>query len=141
VQAADLEFYGLLIPVNTPTGSLLSEYFPNYLNPHTTNFNDLSMAAKRRHYGWTRGKHKGWGHRHPAGMIMPPRSNPRGKWIQKALGKRTSKGYLHRALGIPKGTKIPLKKLQQAKKKGGRIGRAARLAMQLRKFTSKRKRK
>lgn len=35
------------------------------------------------------------------------------KWIQKALPK-SSKGKLHRELGVPEGEKIPAKKLAKA---------------------------
>ncbi len=35
------------------------------------------------------------------------------KWIQKALPK-SSKGKLHKKLGIPEGKKIPEKKLEKA---------------------------
>lgn len=49
------------------------------------------------------------------------------KWIQKALGPG-SKGKLHKKLGIPEGKKIPAKTLAKAAKKGGTIGREARLA-------------
>lgn len=35
------------------------------------------------------------------------------KWIQKALPK-SSKGKLHKALGVPAGEKIPAKKLDKA---------------------------
>ena len=39
-----------------------------------------------------------------------------GKFIQKALSKPTSKGKLHRKLGVPAGEKIPEKKLDKAAK-------------------------
>ncbi|KTD29677.1 hypothetical protein [Legionella maceachernii] len=47
------------------------------------------------------------------------------KWIQKAI---KHPGALHKELGVPKGKKIPEKKLEQAAKKGGKEGRRARLA-------------
>lgn len=50
------------------------------------------------------------------------------KWIQKALGQKGDKGRLHRALDIPEGKKIPQSKLKSAEKKGGKVGKMARLA-------------
>ncbi len=55
------------------------------------------------------------------------------KWIQKALPK-SSKGKLHRELGVPEGKKIPAKKLKAAAKKGGKEGQRARLAETLKKM-------
>lgn len=56
------------------------------------------------------------------------------KWIQNAI---KHKGALHRDLGIPMGKKIPKKKLRKASKKGGTVGRRARLAMTLSKLRRK----
>ena len=42
------------------------------------------------------------------------------KWISKALPK-TSKGKLHKELGVKMDEKIPDKKLKTAEKKGGKI--------------------
>ena len=53
------------------------------------------------------------------------------KWIQKAI---KHKGALHRALGVPQGKKIPASKIKAAAKKGGTLGRRARLAETLAKF-------
>lgn len=53
------------------------------------------------------------------------------KWIQDAIKKP---GALHKQLRVPKGKKIPKKKLQLATKKGGKLGRRARLAMTLADF-------
>lgn len=53
------------------------------------------------------------------------------KWIQKAIKKP---GALHKELGIPKGKKIPAKKLNAAAKKGGKLGQRARLAKTLKKL-------
>jgi hypothetical protein len=50
------------------------------------------------------------------------------KWIQKAI-KRP--GQLHKDLGVPEGKKIPAAKLRAAAKKGGKIGKRARLALTL----------
>ena len=51
------------------------------------------------------------------------------KWIQKAHIK---KGALHAQMGVPAGQKIPLSRLQAAAKKGGTLGRRARLALTFR---------
>jgi len=53
------------------------------------------------------------------------------RWIQKAI-KRP--GALHRQLGIPQGKKIPVSVLRAAAKKGGKLGKRARLALTLRKL-------
>jgi hypothetical protein len=50
------------------------------------------------------------------------------KWIQKAI---KHPGALHKELGVPKGKKIPAKKLNKAAKAGGKLGRRARLAKTL----------
>jgi hypothetical protein len=50
------------------------------------------------------------------------------KWIQKAIKKP---GALHEQMGIPKGQKIPAKKLAAAAKKPGKLGQRARLAQTL----------
>lgn len=43
-------------------------------------------------------------------------------------------GALHRALGVPQGQKIPAKKMSKAAKEGGRVGREARFAEELKGF-------
>lgn len=53
------------------------------------------------------------------------------RWIQKAIKKP---GALHREMGIPAGKKIPAKKLAAAAKKGGKLGKRARLAETLKGF-------
>ncbi len=53
------------------------------------------------------------------------------KWVQKIALKR---GALHRQLGIPEGQTIPLRVLKTASKKGGKLGRRARLALNLRRI-------
>jgi len=58
-----------------------------------------------------------------------------GKWIQHAI-KRP--GALRRTLGVKKGEKIPLAKLQAAAKRGGKTGQRARLALTLRKLSRRR---
>lgn len=52
-------------------------------------------------------------------------------WIQGAI-KRP--GALHRELGVPQGEKIPMKKLNAAEDKGGRMAKQAALAKTLRGF-------
>ena len=52
-------------------------------------------------------------------------------WIQGAIKKP---GALRKSLGIKKGQKIPLKKLKEAAKKGGKLGKRARLALTLRRL-------
>lgn len=53
------------------------------------------------------------------------------KWIQKAI---KHPGALHKELGVPEGKKIPAKKLKAAEKKGGKLGKRARLAETLKKM-------
>lgn len=52
-------------------------------------------------------------------------------FIKKAI-KRP--GALHKALGVPKGQKIPASKLNAAAKKKGRVGKEARFAKTLKKL-------
>ena len=47
------------------------------------------------------------------------------KWIKGAI---KHPGALHEALHVPKDQKIPASKLHAAEKKGGKVGREARLA-------------
>lgn len=53
------------------------------------------------------------------------------KWIQKAIKKE---GSLRKALKTKKGKTIPVSKLEKAAKKGGKMGKRARLALTLRKL-------
>ena len=53
------------------------------------------------------------------------------KWIQKAISKP---GALRKSLGVKAGEKIPVKKLNEAAKKPGKMGQRARLAKTLRGF-------
>lgn len=55
------------------------------------------------------------------------------KWIQKALPP-SSKGKLHKELGIPLGKDIPEATLAKAATKGGKLGQRARLAETLKGF-------
>jgi hypothetical protein len=52
-------------------------------------------------------------------------------WIADAI---KHKGALHKELGVPAGKKIPEGKLKSAEKKGGKIGKRARLAETLKGF-------
>lgn len=56
------------------------------------------------------------------------------KWIQKAIKKP---GSLRKRVGVKKDEKIPLKTLRELAEKGGKVGRRARLALTLRKLSSK----
>lgn len=59
------------------------------------------------------------------------------KWIDKALPK-TSKGKLHRELGVPEGEKIPAKKMAKAaKSKNPKIRKQVDLAKTLGKMHKK----
>ena len=50
------------------------------------------------------------------------------KWIQNAIKAKT-RGALHRELGVPKGKKIPAKKLAKAEhSKNPKLAKRARLA-------------
>ena len=50
-------------------------------------------------------------------------------WIGPAI---KNPGALHRSLGIEKGKKIPMRTLERAEKKGGKLGHRAQLAVTLR---------
>ena len=56
---------------------------------------------------------------------------PSKNWIQKAVKKP---GALRKSLGIKKGKTIPAKKLAEAAKKPGKLGRRARLAQTFKKM-------
>jgi hypothetical protein len=52
-------------------------------------------------------------------VIQQERIMSTGKWLQKAAEKMKGKGTvgsLHKALGVPQGKKIPLAKMETAKK-------------------------
>ena len=55
-------------------------------------------------------------------------------WIAKAINKP---GALHRQLGVPADKPIPAGKLKAAEKKGGLLGKRARLADTLKKIAKK----
>jgi hypothetical protein len=63
----------------------------------------------------------------------PMKTHPKsgGNWIAKAT---RNKGGLHRSLGVPKGKPIPKAALSAAAKKGGTVGKQARLAQTLAKL-------
>lgn len=52
-------------------------------------------------------------------------------WI---AGATKNKGGLHRSLGVPQGEKIPVKKINAAAQRGGKVGKQARLAQTLRRM-------
>lgn len=56
------------------------------------------------------------------------------RWIAKAI---KHKGSLRRSLGVKEGETIPKSKLAAAAKKGGKLGRRARLAQTLSKLRRK----
>lgn len=58
----------------------------------------------------------------------------KGSWIKKAIKKP---GALHEQLGVPKGEKIPAKKIAAAAKKPGKLGQRARFAQTLAKMRKK----
>lgn len=58
------------------------------------------------------------------------------KFIKKAI-KRP--GALHEKLHVKEGKKIPVKKIEKAAKKGGKLGEEARFAEELRGFKKKHK--
>ena len=58
------------------------------------------------------------------------------KWIQAAIKKP---GALRASLGVKEGQNIPTKKLAKAAKKGGKLGKRARLAITLKKLAKRKK--
>ena len=58
------------------------------------------------------------------------------KWIQGAI---KHPGALRSALGVKEGKNIPAKKLAKAAKKGGKLGKRARLAITLKKLAKRKK--
>lgn len=55
-------------------------------------------------------------------------------WIENAIKKP---GALKKSLGVKKGNKIPAKTLAKAAKKGGKMGKRAKLAQTLKKLNKK----
>ncbi len=68
--------------------------------------------------------------------LFPSMESPMAKknWIAGAV---KNKGGLHRSLGVPAGKKIPASKVAAAAKKGGTVGKQARLAQTLGKMRKK----
>jgi hypothetical protein len=60
------------------------------------------------------------------------------RWIKGAIRKP---GALRKSLHIKKGKKIPITRLRSAAKKGGKLGKRARLAITLRKISARRRRR
>lgn len=56
---------------------------------------------------------------------------PKKDWIKGAI---KHPGALHEQMGVPKGQKIPEKKLAKAAEAGGKLGQRARLAETLKKM-------
>ena len=69
---------------------------------------------------------------------MKKKKTMKKNWIANAIKKP---GALHKALGVPEGKKIPGKKLEAAAKKGGKMGKRARLAETLKSFHHKKRKK
>lgn len=63
--------------------------------------------------------------------ILSEEKEKKKKWIQDAIKKP---GALHKALKIKSDKNIPVSKLEKSSKKGGKIGKRARLALTLRKL-------
>lgn len=61
----------------------------------------------------------------------PVPSYAEGNWVAGAISKP---GALRSALGVPKGEKVPAKKLAKAASAPGKMGQRARLAQTLRGF-------
>lgn len=61
----------------------------------------------------------------------PTKLFKKGGWIKDAI---KNPGALHEQMGIPKGQKIPAKKLAKAAKAPGKLGQRARLAETLKGF-------
>lgn len=64
-------------------------------------------------------------------LIEKMNAKKKGNWIAGAIKKP---GALRKALGAKKGKDIPAKKLAMAAKKGGKMGKRARLAETLKKM-------
>lgn len=70
------------------------------------------------------------GRKKATGLLSSEKAKPKGKnnWIANAT---KNKGGLHRSLGIAAGKKIPVKKIDAAAKRKGKVGAQARLAKTL----------
>ena len=49
-------------------------------------------------------------------------------WIEKAMAGVRSQGGLHRSLGVAQGKTISAKKISAAARRGGKVGKQARMA-------------
>lgn len=65
---------------------------------------------------------------------MAEKKKKKKNWIAEATKQ---KGGLHKSLGIPMGKTIPASKVNAAAKKGGKVGKQARLAQTLAKMRKK----
>ena len=63
--------------------------------------------------------------------ILSEEKEKKKKWIQDAIKKP---GALHKSLKVKSNKDIPVSKLEKASKKGGKLGKRARLALTLRKL-------
>ena len=66
--------------------------------------------------------------------VLTEEEKKKKKWIQKAIEKP---GALRKSLKVKEGKDIPEAKLEKAAKKGGKMGKRARLALTLRKLKKK----
>lgn len=63
--------------------------------------------------------------------VLSEEKEKKKKWIQDAIKKP---GALHKSLKVKSDKNIPVSKLEKASKKGGKLGKRARLALTLRKL-------
>jgi len=63
--------------------------------------------------------------------VLSEEKEKKKKWIQDAIKKP---GALHKSLKVKSDKNIPVGKLEKAAKKGGKLGKRARLALTLRKL-------
>jgi hypothetical protein len=63
--------------------------------------------------------------------VLSEEEKKKKKWIQDAIKKP---GALHKSLKVKSDKDIPVGKLEKASKKGGKLGKRARLALTLRKL-------
>jgi hypothetical protein len=63
--------------------------------------------------------------------VLSEEEKKKKKWIQDAIKKP---GALHKSLKVKSDKDIPVGKLEKAAKKGGKLGKRARLALTLRKL-------
>lgn len=63
--------------------------------------------------------------------VLSEEKEKKKKWIQDVIKKP---GALHKSLKVKSDKNIPVSKLEKASKKGGKLGKRARLALTLRKL-------